>query len=38
MPRNSYQYGTSQRKYEPDYTVVRKKNVTNKNTKIEEKE
>ena len=36
MPRNSYQYGTSPRKYEPDYTVVRKKNVTNKNTKIEE--
>ena len=36
MPRNSYQYGTSPRKYEQDYTVVRKKNVTNKNTKIEE--
>ena len=36
MTRNSYQYGTSPRKYEPDYTVVMNKNDTNKNTKIEE--
>ena len=32
MPMNSYQYGTSPRKYEPDYTEVKVKKV-----KIEKK-
>ena len=27
MPMNSYQYGTSPRKYEPDYTEVKVKKV-----------
>lgn len=35
MPRNSYQYGTSPRKYESDYTVVRKPVNKKKKTRIE---
>ena len=41
MPRNSYQYGTSPRKYEPDYTVSRtqktKKNIQTPKKKVETK-
>ena len=36
MPMNSYQYGTSPRKYEPEYTT-NKRNI-NKTTKNKEKE
>lgn len=35
MPRNLYQYGTSPRKYEPDYTVVRKPVNKKKKTQVE---
>ena len=36
MPMNSYQYGTSPRKYEPDYTEVKvkKDKIENKMIKI----
>ena len=42
MPRNSYQYGTSPRKYESDYTVNRtqktKKNMQTAKNKVETKQ
>lgn len=37
MPRASYEYGTSPRKYEPDYTTTtRVRRTENKNTKVKE--
>lgn len=37
MPRNSYQYGTSPRKYEPDYITIRKKDTTIEPKKVNNK-
>ena len=37
MPKNSYQYGTSPRKYEPDYITIRKKDTTIEPKKVNNK-